>query len=169
MENRTFVDPLSGSVIASHRGTPVETEVMDTVVSGNIFTEREHETTVLYGTVNFVVESVRPNAGFLAFMEQVSAELDSPQGQAALLDRVSGLPEADRDAAISGAKDAAMVAAAKEYPASSASIIRQRMDNIPIASAVEIADVIRKSGIKGCNKAADLFSALTSVPKDAWV
>ena len=169
MENRTYIDPLSGTVIASHRGTPVETEVMDTVVEGSVYTERENETTVLVGTVNFVVESVRPNEGFLAFMEQVSAELDSPQGHAALLERVSSLPEADREAAISGAKDAAMIAAAKEYPSPPASIIRQRMDNVPIASAVEIADVIRKSGIKGCNKAADLFSALTSVPKDAWV
>jgi transglutaminase-like putative cysteine protease len=168
MQTTIFVNPLTGEPIHQQAGTTVETEVLDTVVSGPVYTEVEGDAEVLGGTVTIIVESVRPNAAHREYMDRARAELDSPEGKSALEQAVAELPEGDRESAIERARAVAMEAALHENPHKPASIVRQTMSNIPQDTVDEIAKSIRAGTVKGRNKVADLISASTPVPKGAW-
>lgn len=168
MQNVVYVNPLSGEILHQQPGTSVETEILDTLSGGPVFEERDSETSILSGTVTITVESVRPNEGYHAYMESARKELDSPEGRAALAERVAELPEAERESVLANVRALALKQAEKECPYPSVSIVRQTMSNIPAASAAEAAKAIRDSAMKGKNKLADLLSATAAVPKGAW-
>ena len=168
MQSVSHVNPLTGEVILIQPGSPVETVVLDTAVEGPVYTEREGDAEVVGGTITITVQSVRPNEAHQEYMAAARAELESPEGVAALQERVAELPEAEREAVLENVRREALAQASRDCPYPPASIVRQTMANIPKTTAAEIAEAIRGGGVKGRNKVADLLSASTPVPKGAW-
>jgi hypothetical protein len=162
MKDEIYRNPLTGDVLHTERETPMETEQVPTESLPTSRVVDVEDTSVLVGTINVIVESVRINP---LREKTIREHLGSPTFLEALEERLQGAPEDQRDALREGARRETiegMEMAGIIPPA--VVIIRQRLDHIPLESAKEIADSVRAGTIKGRNKVADLISGTAPVP-----